>query len=67
MFDRQRVLDLLNQYEADHAFAREIIPPVEDQLRWPALTLAALPNTYRWFRAPNVIDLEKIRRLRLAR
>jgi hypothetical protein len=51
----------LEEYDQEHAFARLIIPPEEDRARLP---LARWEGGYRWFRAPNIICLEKARRLR---
>ena len=51
--------EALAQYEAEHAFQRQVLLPVEDRL-W------LMPQTkwqggYRWFRSANVICLEKLR------
>lgn len=59
------IADALTQYEAEHAFARQVTLPVEDR------KLLQLPFTtrgcgYRWFRSPNIVCLEKYRRLRAA-
>jgi len=46
---------------ADHEFARSILLPEED-----GRILSPIPwqGDYRWFRSPNVICLEKARRLK---
>jgi hypothetical protein len=51
----------LEEYDQEHAFAQLVIPPEEDRARLP---LARWEGGYRWFRAPNIICLEKARRLR---
>ena len=55
------IREALDAYDAAHAFARLILPPEEDRAR---LTTTPWQGGYRWFRAPNVICLEKARRLR---
>lgn len=62
--DPDRIQDALDEYEREHEFARHVLPPVEDQYRlgFPRQT----GDDYRWFRSANVIDLEKVRRLKLA-
>jgi hypothetical protein len=51
----------LAEYEEEHEFARSILLPEEDRR-----ILSSIPwqGGYRWFRSPNVICLEKARRLR---
>jgi hypothetical protein len=51
----------LEAYDAEYAFARQVLPPEEDRMRLP---LWRWEGGYRWFRAPNVICLEKARKLR---
>ena len=51
----------LNQFEAEHEFLRQLVIPEEDRGRY---TSAKWSGEYRWFRSPNVICLEKARRLR---
>jgi hypothetical protein len=51
----------LDAYDQEHAFARVVLPPEEDRVR---LTRARWEGGYRWFRASNVICLEKARKLR---
>ena len=55
--------DALSQYEAEHAFAREVTLPVEDR-KHLQLPFKAADCGYRWFRSSNVLCLEKYRRLR---
>ena len=53
----------IDDYDREHAFARRIIPPEEDRARLP---LARWDGAgYRWFRAPNVVCLEKARKLKV--
>jgi hypothetical protein len=56
------VRDAIARYDEQHAFAREIILPEEDRRQ----LFPTIPWTggYRWFRSPNVVCLEKYRRLR---
>jgi hypothetical protein len=65
MAERKQISDALAEYEARYTFAREITLPVEDQLRysfqWPQ---GQRGEGYRWFKSPNVICLEKVRRLK---
>lgn len=53
--------EALTQYEEEHEFARSILLPEEDRR-----ILSPIPwqGDYRWFRSPNVICLEKARRLK---
>jgi hypothetical protein len=53
--------EALTQYEEEHEFARSILLPEEDRR-----ILSPIPwqGGYRWFRSPNVICLEKARRLK---
>jgi hypothetical protein len=61
----KQVTEALAEYEARHEFARQISMPVEDRLVYmPQAKPEAGP--YRWFRAPNVVCLEKWRRLKAA-
>ena len=60
-----RIEKALAEYEQEHAFARQVTLPVEDRIKY--LPAGAIPNGgYRWFRSPNIICLEKYRRLRVA-
>ena len=51
----------LVEYEADYAFARQITMPVEDRVKF--MPAAKWGGGYRWFRSPNVVCLEKYRRM----
>ena len=53
--------EALNAYDAEYAFARRVLPAEEDRAR---LTATRLEGGYRWFRAPNVVCLEKARKLK---
>jgi hypothetical protein len=55
------VQEQLAAYDAEHAFARRVLPPEEDR---PRLAVGPWEGGYRWFRTPNVVCLEKVRRLR---
>jgi hypothetical protein len=57
----ETILQLLNRYEAEHEFARQILLPEEDRR---ALLSTSWRGGYRWFRSPNVVCLEKVRRLK---
>jgi hypothetical protein len=48
-----------NVRDDDEAFFRSVMLPEEDRRR---LTSAPWSGGFRWFRSPNVIDLEKYRR-----
>jgi hypothetical protein len=49
-----------NYGEAEEAFLRTVVPPVEDR---HLFTRAPWPQgAYRWFRSPNVVPIEKYRR-----
>jgi hypothetical protein len=54
------LVDAIAQYEEQHAFAREVTLPEEDRAQY---TSAVWKGGYRWFRSPNVVCLEKYRRL----
>jgi hypothetical protein len=56
--------EALAEYEAEHAFARQILLSVEDRIRY--MPQAKWEGGYRWFRAPNVVCLEKYRGLKAA-
>ena len=61
-----RIEKALAEYEAEYIFARQVTLPVEDRMKYlPAGTMQG--GGYRWFRSPNIICLEKYRRLRAAR
>jgi hypothetical protein len=55
------ISEALAEYEEEHEFARSILLPEEDRR-----ILSPIPwqGGYRWFRSPNVICLEKARRLK---
>ena len=55
--------DAIARYDDEHSFARLITLPEEERARY---TSAKWAGGYRWFRSPNVICLEKARRVRLA-
>ena len=46
------------KYEEEHAFARKVVLPEEDRA---LITSALWRGGYRWFRSPNVIQLERYR------
>jgi hypothetical protein len=50
----------LEEYEAEHEFARCYTLPVEDRPPGPADQVSG----YRWFRSPNIVCLEKYRILK---
>jgi hypothetical protein len=54
----------LEQFEAEHDLLRQLVVPEEDRVRF---TSAKWSGEYRWFRSPNVVCLEKARRLRRQR
>ena len=56
------IQEAIHAYDGAHAFARSILPPEEDRAK---LTTLPWGGGYRWFRAPNVICLEKARKLRV--
>lgn len=53
--------DVVARYDDEHAFARQLMLPEEDRAQY---TSAQWLGGYRWFRSPNVICLEKYRRLK---
>ena len=55
------IAEAIAQYDEEHAFARQLTIPEEDR---PKYTSVKWEGDYRWFRSPNVICLEKARRLR---
>ena len=60
-----RIEKALAEYEQEHAFARQVTLPVED--RHEIFAGGGIPNGgYRWFRSPNIVCLEKYRRLKAA-
>jgi hypothetical protein len=55
------ITDAIARYDDEHTFARTVTLPEEDR---PKYTSAGWQGGYRWFRAPNVVCLEKARRVR---
>jgi hypothetical protein len=55
------ISEALARYEDEHAYARQLALPEEDRVRY---TPAKWEGGYRWFRSPNVVCLEKYRRLK---
>jgi hypothetical protein len=53
--------EALDAYDAEYTFARRFLLPEEDRAK---VTPVRWEGGYRWFRAPNVICLEKARKLR---
>jgi hypothetical protein len=51
----------LDQFETEHEFLRQLVIPEEDRGLY---TSAKWSGEYRWFRSPNVVCLEKLRRLK---
>jgi hypothetical protein len=55
------IAEAIARYDEEHAFARQLTLPEEDRAKF---TSVKSEGGYRWFRSPNVICLEKYRRLR---
>ena len=55
-----RLVRASNYGEGDEAFFRAIVVPEEDRRLF---TSAPWRGEFRWFRSPNVVPLEKYRRL----
>jgi hypothetical protein len=53
----------LEQYDEEHELLRQCTIPEEDRAKY---TSAPWSGEYRWFRSPNVVCLEKVRRLKAA-
>ena len=53
----------LAQYDEDHELLRQCVIPEEDRAKY---TSAKWSGEYRWFRSPNIVCLEKVRRLKAA-
>ena len=51
----------LEQFEAEHEFLRQLVIPEEDR---HLFTSAKWDGAYRHFRSPNVVCIEKIRKLK---
>jgi hypothetical protein len=62
--DPKKLAAALAEYEAKYVFARQVVLPVEDRIRY--MPQAKWEGGYRWFRSPNVVCLEKYRRLKAA-
>jgi hypothetical protein len=60
-----RITDALAEYEAQHQFARQVSLPVEDWGKY--MPQSKWRGGYRWFRASNVVCLEKYRLLKVTR
>jgi hypothetical protein len=62
-----RIEKALAEYEAEYVFVRQVSLPVEDRLKYMPLPGPSWQDGgYRWFRSPNVVCLEKYRRLKAA-
>ena len=55
------ISDAIARYDDEHSFARSVTLPEEDRAKH---TSAGWQGGYRWFRSPNVVCLEKARRVR---
>jgi hypothetical protein len=55
------IQEALDAYDAEYAFARQVLPPEEDRVK---LTATRWEGGYRWFQAANVVCLEKARKLK---
>jgi len=55
------LLELVRQYDDDHAWLRQFVIPEEDRHRY---TTVKWTGEYRWFRSANVVCLEKARLVR---
>jgi hypothetical protein len=53
--------DVMARYEVEHSFARSVTLPEEDRAQYTSVRWG---GGYRWFRSPNVVCLEKVRRAR---
>ena len=53
---------MIAKYDEEHAFARQLILPEEERAKYPSVKWGG--DGYRWFRSPNIICLEKYRRLK---
>ena len=60
----KKVDQALAEYEAGYEFARHVTLPVEDRRQYTPT--AIWQGGYRWFRSPNIVCLEKVRRLKAA-
>ena len=55
------IAEAIAQYDEEHAFARQLTIPEEDRAKY---TSVKWEGGFRWFRSPNVVCLEKDRRLK---
>jgi hypothetical protein len=55
------ISEAIAQYDDEHTFARVVTFPEEDRMKY---TSAKWGGEYRWFRSPNIVCLEKARRLK---
>jgi hypothetical protein len=53
--------ELLERYDAEHDLLRQLVISEEDRAQFTACKSS---GKYRWFRSPNVVCIEKARRLR---
>ena len=59
--DTASLAELLERYDAENDLLRDLVIAEEDRARF---TTSKSSGEYRWFRSPNVICIEKARRLR---
>jgi hypothetical protein len=52
---------VIAKYDEEHAFARQLFLLEEERVKY---TSVEWDGGYRWFRSPNVVCLEKYRRLK---
>jgi hypothetical protein len=62
----ERLREALATYEREHEFARTITLSVEDRAKFFPGISPDLAGAYRWFKSPNIVCLEKYRRLKAA-
>ena len=55
------IMEALNRYEEEFAFAKQLILPEEDRVKY---TSAKWAGGFRWFRSPNVVCLDRTSFLR---
>ncbi len=56
-----RLAELIEQYDAQNDLLRRLVISEEDRAKF---TASKAFGEYRWFEAPNVVCIEKARRLR---
>jgi hypothetical protein len=61
VIDMGRIKDRIGRYDEKYGFLRQCTIPEEDRARY---TSAKWDGGYRWFRSPNVVCLEKYRRVK---